>query len=182
MDWHGFCMARLAPLRGCKNHANVTGVANMQQYQNWHGFCIIARCVPSNDHKSRKVILLRKLRRFCKIIARGANPLKRLEDKDMRISAYVHIVTGVTYLQHCHTGLLQKCHRGSGCGRAATVLHVKHNSPRTNRAMEIVAIGMESTLDRTQPRRELTNRSPQNDVIAGTRSARDPTPKTRRLR
>lgn len=125
---------------------------------------------------------MRKLRRFCKIIARCANLLKRLADKDMRISAYVHIVTGVTYLQHCHTGLLQKCHRGSRCGRNAIVLHVKHNNPRTNRAMEIVAIGMESTLDRTQPRRELTNRSPQNDVIAGTRSVRDPTPKTRRLR
>jgi hypothetical protein len=69
----------------------------------------------------------------------------------MLISAYVHIVTGVTYLQHCNTGLLQKCHRGSGCGKAATVLHVKHNNPRTNRDKEIVAIGKESTLDRTQP-------------------------------
>lgn len=69
----------------------------------------------------------------------------------MLISTYLHVVTGVTYLQHCHTGLLQKCHRGSRCGRNAIVLHVKHNNPRTNRAMEIVVIGTESTLNRTQP-------------------------------
>ena len=123
----------------------------MQHYQNWHGFCTIARCMPSNGHKNRKVILLRKLRRFCKIIARCANPLKRLADKDMRILTYLHVVTGVTYLQHCNTGLLQKCHGGSGCGRNATVLHVKHNNPRTNGVNRIVVIGMESTLNRTQP-------------------------------